>query len=93
MSEEKPKHPVSVEGWNGTLEELAVAVGRMRYDKVAEFVGYFAKHAESEAQKDAIEGKVKLPRKLFLASKYLYCAQEEYDSAWKICKPFMKDEE
>ena len=63
MSEQKPKHPTRVEGWNGTLEDLAEAIGSMRYDKVAEFVGYFARHAESEAEKDTADGKVRLPGK------------------------------
>lgn len=92
MPEEKPKHPTHVEGWNGTLEELVVAVKRMRYDKVAEFAGYWAKHTEAEAEKDAADGKVKLPRNLFAASELLYRVQEEYDSAWKISKPHMDDE-
>ncbi len=93
MPETKPKHPTQVEGWSGTLEDLAKAIGSMRYDKVAEFVGYFAKHAESEAKKDAADGKVKLSGKLFLASMNLYCAQEEYESAWKISEPYMKEKE
>ena len=63
----------------------------MRYDKVAEFVGYLAKHAESEAEKDLADGKVKLPSKLFSVSRLLYGVQDEYDSAWKICKPYMED--
>lgn len=86
-----PKHPISVEGYSGSLEDLAKAVGRMRYDKVAEFVGYFAKHAQSEAEKDLADGKIKLPSKLFSASRFLYCVQDEYDSAWKICKPYMEE--
>ena len=92
MSEEKPKHPTGVEGWSGTLEELAQAIGKMRYDQVAEFVRYFARHTESEAEKDATDGKVMLSSKLFSASKYLYLAQVGYDQAWKICKPYMKEE-
>lgn len=91
MSEEKPKHPTGVEGWSGTLEELAQAIGKMRYDKVAEFVGHFARHTESEAKKDTADGKVRLPDKLFSASKYLYLAQVGYDQAWEICKPYMED--
>ena len=36
MSEKKSKHPTSVEKYPGSLEELAIAIGSMRYDKVAD---------------------------------------------------------
>jgi hypothetical protein len=32
------KHPLEVEGYEGTLEELAEEIGKMRYDKVEEFL-------------------------------------------------------
>ena len=92
MSEQKPKHPTSVEKYPGSLEDLAKAIGSMRYDKVADFLGYLAQYAEFEAEKDLAGGKVKLPAELFLASKLLYQAQRIYESAWKISKPYMKKE-
>ncbi len=92
MSEPKPKHPTSVEKYPGSLEDLAIAIGSMRYDKVVDFLGYLAKYAEFEAEKDLAAGKVKLPAELFLASKLLFQAQIIYESAWKISKPYMKNE-
>ncbi|MBI4147050.1 hypothetical protein HY494_00165 [Candidatus Woesearchaeota archaeon] len=92
MSEPKPKHPASVEKYPGTLEDLAKAIGSMRYDKVADFLGYLAQYAEFEAKKDLADGKVKLPAELFLASKLFFQAQKTYESAWEICKPYMKNE-
>lgn len=92
MSEPKPKHPTSVEKYLGSLEDLALDLKNMRYDKLTEFLGYLAKHVEAEADKDAANGKIKLPLRLYAASKLLYDAQEEIDSAWKISKPYMEDE-
>ncbi len=91
MSETKVKHPVSVEG-HDSLEELANAIGTMRYDKVAEFLGYLTQYVKNEAEKDLASGKTKLSTKLYLASEALSRAQEEIDSAWKICKLYMKEE-
>ena len=93
MSETKLKHPLSVEGYNGSLEDLAKAVRKMRYDQFAEFLGYLAAYIKSEGDQDAADGKTKLPIRLYAASEHLYDAQEEIDSAWKICKPYMEDKE
>jgi ABC-type transporter Mla subunit MlaD len=93
MSEEKPKHPTHIEGYYGSLEALANAVGGMRYDKLAEFLDYLANNVQQQAQNDADAGKTKLSAKLNQVAKHLYEAQEDIDSAWKICKPYMKTEE
>ena len=91
MSETKPKHPLSVEKYSGSLEELALDIKNMRYDKVAEFLGYLAAQFKEEADKDSTSQKIKLGSKLYSASEYLLRSQEEIDSAWKISKPYMKD--
>lgn len=93
MSEEKPKHPTLVEGYLCSLEDLARSVKNMRYDKLAEFLGYLAAQVKSEAEKDLADGKPKLASKLYLASNYLSRSQEEIDSAWKICKSYMGNKE
>lgn len=92
MSEPKSKHPILVEKYPGSLEDLALDLKNMRYDKLAEFLGHLAKHVEVEADNDAANGKIKLPLRLYATSKHLYDAQEEIDSAWKISKPYMKNE-
>lgn len=92
MSEPKPKHPTSVEKYPGSLEDLAIDLKNMRYDKLTEFLGYLAKHVKLEADNDVANGKIKLPITLYTASNHIYAAQEEIDSAWKISKPYMKDE-
>jgi len=94
MSEAKsPKHPTHVDGYHGSLEALANAIGDMRYDRVAYFLDLLAQRIETEAEKDSSAGKIQLSKRLDQASKYLQDAQKEIDSAWKICKPYMKDDE
>ncbi len=89
MSEKK--HPLSVERYPDSLEDLAKDIKNMRYDKFAEFLSYLAKHVKDEADKDLANGKPKLSTKLYLASEYLSLTQERIDSAWKISEPYIKD--
>lgn len=92
MATENPKHPTHVDGYHGSLEALANAVGSMRYDKLAEFLDYLAGNVQQQAQHDAEAGKTRLSTKLNQVVKHLYEAQEDTDSAWKICKPYMNEE-
>lgn len=89
MSETKLKHPLEVEKYSGKLEDLADDVKNMRYDKVAEFLGYLAAQVKAEADKDSANNRSKLAARLYQASTYLSHSQEEIDYAWKICRPYM----
>lgn len=91
MSEPKPKHPLSVENYSSSLEDLAEDIKNMRYDKVAEFLGYLAAQVKAEADKDLANNRSKLSARLYQASTYLSRRQEEMDSAWKICRPYMEN--
>lgn len=91
---ENNKHPKNVAGYNGSLQELAHATGCMRYDKVAEFIQAFAVDIESQAEADLkIRDRKKLSQELFEAAQFLDKAKAKMDSAWKICKQFMKEDE
>lgn len=88
------KHPKNVAGFSGSLQELAHATGRMRYDRVAEYLKEFSIDLKSQAYKDLnIRERAKLAEKLFKAAEFLYQAKIEIDGAWKICKQFMKEDE
>lgn len=86
------KHPDHVPGWNGTLEELAVAVGSMRYHLVADFVGYLAGEMIRQSTADGKRGRVKLAAALFKTSYNLSAARKSLDTVWKICEPYMTNE-
>ncbi len=79
-------HPKKVEGFNGTLEELAKNVGNMTYDQTARFIQLLAKDLEKQAEEDLKNGRKKLANKLYGTAEGLNNAYYEMNDAWKICK-------
>ncbi len=61
------KHPTGIEGYAGSLEDLAKDIKNMRWDACAEFLGYLAKQVKQEADHDLASGKTKLPIRLYMA--------------------------
>ena len=86
-----PKHPKTVEGFNGTLEELAKAVGKMEYGSVEEFLEYLRSDIQKQADNDAENDRVNLAQALWNAAIGLYQAKAYMGRAWQICKPYMKN--
>lgn len=87
--EKTPKHPANVIGYNGSLPELASAIGNMSYDKLAIFIEELSEDIKKQSEADLKKGHPQLSKKLLAASKKLLEAKKEIDSAWKISKPFM----
>ncbi len=85
------KHPDYVEGFNGSLEDLAKAVGNMRYDKVEEFIEALADDIVQQAEKDKENGKTCLATRLYETADKLYSAQNCIGKAWKISRPYMEE--
>jgi hypothetical protein len=86
------KHPTKVAGFDGTLEELAQNVFRLRYDKIADFLFYASQELRRQYENDEKNGKKKLAMMSLLA---LYKIGELSVIMRKIfvfCKPFMKNE-
>jgi len=54
------KYPISVEGFDGTLEELAQCIGGMCYDKVVEFLYLLKREISRQAEGDRGSGRMKL---------------------------------
>ena len=86
------KHPFFVSGFSGSLEELANNVGTMRYDRVQEFLDLLARNIEEQAIADESRNRPQLASKLRLAADALYHSTDALSEAWKICKPYMKEE-
>lgn len=89
VQEQPEKHPQTV--GNFSLDELAKNVGKMRYDKLAEFIGLLATDLQQQRAGDQQKGRTKLAAALDLASIHLTRAEEEINTAWKICKPYMEN--
>ena len=83
------KHPRTVEGFEGTLAELANSIGNMTYDQTASFIGELADDITRQADTDLARGRKKLSSELYATAEELYQAKNRMDEAWKICKPYI----
>jgi hypothetical protein len=92
MTNEKSclKHPRNIDGFNGTLDELAQKIENMQYDRTSKFIGSLADYTKIRADADKTKGREKLSSNLYEAVEELYKARDAFQKAWKICKPYMK---
>jgi propanediol dehydratase small subunit len=86
-------HPVTVEGYDDSLEHLARAIGKMRYDKIAEILRYLAEDLERQSEGDRAAGRVKLAAMLHEVGGQVGIAKEQMDKIWNLCEPYMKSDE
>lgn len=83
------KHPRSVENYDGTLEELAKAIGKMTYDQVEVFLIELEKDFKKQAEADIKRGRPQLATELYKTSFSLRESSKCVAKAWKICRPYM----
>lgn len=86
------KHPVKVEGFDGSLEDLAKLVCRLRYDKASSFFEACAEELSRQARADARRTRMKLAHALHGASKCMLGVQFGVTKAFNISAPFMREE-
>ena len=55
-------HLENVEKYDGTLEELAVDVANLRYDKIGEFIRHLSNEILNQSLNDKSKGRPKLSR-------------------------------
>jgi hypothetical protein len=84
------KHPNNIDGFNGTLDELAQKIENMQYDKTAEFIDSLADYTKIRADADKTKRREKLSSNLYEAAEELYKVRDAFQRAWKICEPYMK---
>ena len=88
-----PKHPVTVQGFDSSLRELAQLVCRLRYDKLESFFYYCADELGTQANADYKKGRKKLSGKLdLLTNSIAFGVVPQVDAIFNLCKPHMKDE-
>jgi len=85
------KHPRNIEGFEGSLEQLAKSIGNMTYDQTVSFIEKLADDIKRQADADLTRGRKKLASELYATANELYQARDRMDLAWKICEPYMKD--
>ena len=85
------KHPDFIEGYDGTMKDLAHAIGNMRYDKVEEFINELEQDFLHQAINDTEHGRYKLSIKLWRIVDILRKLKTKMNEAWNICEPYMKE--
>jgi len=86
------KHSVAVKGFDGSLEELAERICRMRYDKVAEFFGHCTEELRHQSNQDMKTGRTALAILLTSAWGIANVERLQFEKIFELCKPHMKDE-
>ena len=86
------KHPKKVEKYSGNLAELAMDIGGMSYDSLAEFLGYLGDDLSRQAKADRARGRPKLASELEASAVKTYEARQRIINAWKISEPHMRKE-
>ncbi len=82
-------HRETIDGYSGTLAELADELGDLRYDALASFLRSLAAKLESDGNADAGRGRPKLAALLHGAAAGIRDAASEVDRAWGICARHM----
>ena len=83
-------HAETVERYPGTLSELAVEVGNLRYDALAIFLRALAEKLAADAAGDESRGRPKLAASLRAASTQIGDAATAIEQSWVISAPHMK---
>ena len=86
------KHPTTVEGFGGSIEDLAAAVAKMRYDIIGVFLRALVKEFRSQAKGDAKAGNSQLSHLLTGLVLMLEYVVGQMDKIWKLCKKHMSIE-
>lgn len=86
------KHPVTVAGFDGTLEQLADAIHALRYDARAKLAHLLSERTRQESRQEAGLERPKLAFCLLGASEHERATGEAYERAFQVSKPFMREE-
>lgn len=84
------KHPDNVVCYEGSLDELAKAIGNMKYDRVAALLQAVGDDLQRQTDGDAGRKRMNLAGKLYEAAGHVYKARESIHAAWSICEPYMR---
>jgi hypothetical protein len=79
-------HKDYIEGYEGSLEDLANAVKDLKYNSLKEFLGYLADGIKGDAEADSSRGRYQLARKLYRTSESLYESRNFISRVAEICE-------
>lgn len=87
------QHEYWIKYYEGKYEDLASAIGDLRYDALAEFLGLLAQKIKQDGAKDAARGRKQLAACLEEASDNLSKSTQAIEEAWRISEPYMYPED
>lgn len=82
------KHPTEIDGFK-SLDELAKAIGNLRYDSLAGFLEAFAEEIKRQADTDVKPEHLQLVRKLYILYDMLKGTKYVANSMHDICAQYM----
>ena len=82
-------HRESVEGFDGSLAQLADDIGDLKYDSLAEFLRLLAAKVERDGAKDQARGRARLAVALQSSAAHIAAAAVSIGTAWRVSKPYM----
>ena len=83
------QHQSTVTRYPGSLDQLAIDVGDLRYDALEQFLNALAAKLKRDSAADAQRGRHQLAALLLRAAELTNDSAAEIDEAWRICKPHM----
>ena len=87
------KHHKKLQKYPDSFEKLAEELGNLTYDSLADFLELLSEKMAKDGLADRNRNRVKLATALENSATHLKEASKEIEEAWRICKPFMKEEE
>ena len=84
-------HPTTIKGFD-TLEDAAVAVGKMRYDAISVFLRHLVSELSVQQDKDAIVGKTELVKDMNFVLESLTSSEALMAAIFRKYKHHMVDE-
>ena len=85
------KHPTKIDGYD-TLEDAAIAVGKLRFDRLSDFFFHLRQEMERQQEKDKQVGKVKLANDAESLINSINDADFHAQELFEKYKKFLKDE-
>lgn len=84
------KHPAQVDGFDGSLADLARKLSDLRYDALAEFLRALATRIAIDSDADANRNRPRLAEELSQSAEAIAAAAGAIARAWRICAPHMQ---
>jgi hypothetical protein len=92
VSNEEREHPVTVAGYEGSIQDLAKAVMRLRYDVVKVFFAACVQELARQGIADHTRGRQQLAAQLFLVASLVGGVSRAFEKIFHLCRPHLAGE-